>query len=125
MSFDVTDYKNITVDKAVVARIGHNEMALNMVDADDPRYFKDAMINAGLQFITDRFANGDSVLVHCNAGMSRSPSMAFLWMFEHGFLDKDFQGALAQFKDLYPGYCPGNGIQQYLKNRCEADAKGI
>lgn len=104
-----------------VIRINYNTMTLNMVDADDPRYFSDEMINAGLEFITDRMAEGDPVLVHCNMGMSRSPSMAFLWMFEHGFLDNEFRYALPQFKRLYPDYAPGNGIWQYLKNRCEKE----
>jgi len=99
-------------------RIKYNELALNMVDANSPMYFPDDMINAGLEFITERFAEGDPVLVHCNMGLSRSPSIAFLWMFEHGFLDDEFRYALPQFKDLYPDYCPGNGIWSYLKRRC-------
>lgn len=105
--------------KGLYARISYNEMALNMVDADNPRYFSDEMINAGLNFITERFAEGDAVLCHCNMGLSRSPSMAFLWMFEHGYLDDEFRYALPQFKKLYPDYMPGNGIWMYLKNRCE------
>ena len=97
----------------------YNEMALNMVDAAEPHYFSDEMVNAGLEFITERLAEGDPVLVHCNMGISRSPSMAFLWMFEHGFLDDEFRHALPQFKTIYPNYCPGNGIWQYLKRRCD------
>lgn len=106
-----------------VIRIMYNEMALNMVDAENPRYFSDDMINAGLDFITERLADGDPVLVHCNAGLSRSPSMAFLWMFEHGWLDDDFRYAVPQFKELYPDYMPGNGIWEYLKNRCDTAKK--
>ena len=96
----------------------YNEMALNMVDAAEPHYFSDEMVNAGLEFITERLAEGDAILVHCNMGLSRSPSMAFLGMFEHGFLDDEFRHALPQFKTIYPNYCPGNGIWQYLKRRC-------
>ena len=104
-------------------RQAYNEMALNMVDAENPRYFSDEMINAGLDFITERLAEGDPVLVHCNAGLSRSPSMAFLWMFEHGFLDDEFRYAVPQFKNIYPDYMPGNGIWEYLKNRCDTSKK--
>jgi hypothetical protein len=100
-------------------RQSYNELALNMVDAAEPRYFSDEMVNAGLEFITERLAEGDAILVHCNMGLSRSPSMAFLWMFEHGFLDDEFRHALPQFKTIYPNYCPGNGIWQYLKRRCD------
>ena len=101
------------------ALINPNHMVLNMVDAESPRYFPDEMVNAGLDFITERFAAGDAVLVHCNMGISRSPSMAMLWMFEHGFLDDEFRYAVPQFKKLYKDWMPGNGIWQYLKARCE------
>lgn len=118
-----TTYEEFLATPKTWVRFKYNEMALNMVDADDPRYFSDEMINAGLEFITDRMADGDPVLVHCNMGMSRSPSMAFLWMFEHGLLDYEFRYALPQFKRLYPDYAPGNGIWQYLKNRCDTSKK--
>ena len=102
-----------------VKRISYNEMALNMVDANTIMYFPDQMINAGLDFITERLAEGDPILVHCNMGLSRSPSMVFIWMFEHGFLDDKFRYAMPQFKELYPSYCPGNGIYAYVKKRCD------
>lgn len=102
-------------------RAKYNELALNMVDADKVGYFPDEMINAGLDFITERFAEGDPVLVHCNMGISRSPSMAFLWMFEHGFLDDEFRYAVPQFKEIYRDWCPGSGVWNYLKRRCDND----
>lgn len=117
------NYKEFLKSGQNVARIKYNEMALNMVDAENPRYFSDEMINAGLDFITERLAEGDPVLVHCNAGLSRSPSIAFLWMFEHGWLDDDFRYAVPQFKNLYPDYMPGNGIWEYLKHRCDTSKK--
>ena len=99
--------------------IDYNEMALNMVDANDHMYFGNDMVDAGLQFITDRLAEGDPVLVHCQMGISRSPSMAFLWMFEHGFLDDDFQQARFQFTEIYPFWMPGQGVRKYLEKRCQ------
>ena len=101
-----------------VIQVEYNEMALNMVDSESPKYFGDEMVNAGLQFISDRMAEGDPVLVHCNVGVSRSPSMAFLWMFEHGFLDDDYETACEDFQDLYPDWFPGAGIKGYLDKRC-------
>ena len=102
-----------------VIRIAYNEMSLNLVDAADKKYFNDVTINPGLEFISERMAEGDAVLVHCNLGISRSPSIALLWMWEHGYLDKEFRYALPQFKELYPAYQPGNGVWQYLKARIE------
>lgn len=104
-------------------RMNPNEMALNMVDAADGKYFCDDLIDAGLNFITERFAETESVLVHCNMGISRSPSMAFLWMFEHGYLDDEFRYAVPQFREKYKDWCPGNGIWAYLKARCERGHK--
>jgi Dual specificity phosphatase, catalytic domain len=103
----------------LVARLSYNEMALNMVDAASPMYFCDEMVDAGLNFITDRMAEGDPVLVHCQLGISRSPSVAMLWLYEHGFLDDDFDVAVIQFKRLYPDWTPGHGIWTYLKNRIQ------
>jgi hypothetical protein len=102
-----------------VLRTNAREMALNMIDAEKASFFPDEMINAGLDFITDTFAEGESILLHCNQGISRSPSMAFLWMFEHGFLDKEFRYAVPQFKKIYKDWGPANGIWDYLKARCE------
>jgi hypothetical protein len=102
-----------------VALIDYNEMALNMVDADRIKYFGDEMANAGLDFITERLAEGDPILVHCQMGISRSPSMAFLWMFEHGFLDDEYRYAKEQFREIYRDWMPGNGIRAYLDKRCQ------
>ena len=43
-----------------VLQPAYNEMALNMVDAEHPKYFSDEMVNAGLEFITERLAEGDA-----------------------------------------------------------------
>ena len=96
----------------------YNEMALNMVDAQHPKYFSDEMINAGLDFITERLAEGDAVLVHCQEGISRSPSLTMLWLFEHGFLSDDFKNACVEFKELYPPWKPNHGIFEYMRRRC-------
>lgn len=106
-----------------VIRIGYNEMALNLVDAVHHKYFNDITIDPGLEFITERMSEGDAVLVHCNMGVSRSPSIALLWMWEHGYLDPEFRYALPQFKKLYPAYQPGNGFWHYLKARIERSSK--
>jgi hypothetical protein len=122
---DYSDY-GITISgnehhSGLFARISCNELALNLVDADNPMYFPDEVINAGLDFITERMAEGDVILCHCNMGISRSPSVAMLWMFEHGFLDDEFRYAVPQFKQIYKDWCPGNGIWQYLKKRCDKE----
>ena len=117
-------YTNAPSDSLQIApnvRLMHyNEMALNMVDADHPKYFSDHMVDCGLNFISDRLAEGDACLVHCNEGVSRGPSMGLLWLFEHGFLSDDFRKALVEFRLLYPRYMPNTGIFEYLKVRCKS-----
>jgi len=90
-----------------------NEIALNAVDADKPEFFAISMINAALDFIDTKLNEGLKVLVHCNQGQSRSPSIALLYM--KGRLPDDFTEAEEQFRKIYPGYNPKNGIREYVK----------
>lgn len=115
---EATKHKPLLMISRNVFSIYYNEMALNMVDAQHPKYFSDEMINAGLDFITERLAEGDAVLVHCQEGISRSPSLTMLWLFEHGFLNDDFKNACVEFKELYPPWKPNHGIFEYVRRRC-------
>lgn len=92
-----------------------NEIALNIVDADRPEFFADSMINSALDFIDAKLKLGMKVLVHCNQGLSRSPSIAMLYMKKD--LSNKFEEAEKQFKNIYPNYLPKNGIREYCKNR--------
>lgn len=96
-----------------------NELALNLVDAPDPKYFRDDVINAGLDFITRNIGTNE-VLVHCNAGMSRSPGIAFLWMFQKGMFNSySFNESFDIFTLLYPNArLMGAGMLGYLRARC-------
>ena len=66
----------------LVARRG-NRLILNIVDANDPSFFAKEMIDQALDFIDKSLSNGKKVLVHCNQGESRSPSIAlYIWFQE-------------------------------------------
>lgn len=90
-----------------------NEMALNIIDADKPEFFAESMINTALEFIKIKLYDDFKVLVHCNQGQSRSPSIAMLYM-EYRLPD-DFTEAEEKFKQIYPEYSPKNGIREYVK----------
>lgn len=92
-----------------------NEMALNIIDADKPEYFADSMIDTALEFIDHHRFMNEKVLVHCNQGQSRSPSIAMLYMRKQ--LPDDFEQAEEQFREIYPAYSPKNGIREYIKGR--------
>lgn len=93
--------------------IRSGEIALNMVDVDNPAYHSEEMVNAALDFIRGSLANGLRVLVHCNQGESRGPSIAMLSM-RNELLDL-FEEAEDEFRKLYPAYKPKNGIREYVR----------
>lgn len=93
-------------------------LALNIVDHDSPDYFPDKMIDEALHQISNALGRGDKVLVCCNHGHSRGPSISLLWLALNGKLP--FEGTFRKFKQLYPDYEPNSGIKQYLKRRLAA-----
>lgn len=95
---------------------GDHLLALNMLDLDDPNFFDPGMIGLGLQYITDRIASGEKVLVACNKGKSRAPSMALMYLRSIGELPHHFIKAEDMFHTIYPEYEPGIGIRQFARS---------
>ncbi len=92
-----------------------NRMALNMVDAKSPRFFSKEMIEAGLGFLEEGYKAGKKLLIHCNRGESRSPSIAMLFVFKHILKNgATFDEAEAEMKQIYPAYAPADGIRGHL-----------
>jgi predicted protein tyrosine phosphatase len=104
----------------LVARRG-NRLILNIVDADNPAFFAPEMINAALDFIEQALARGQKVLVHCNQGQSRSPSIALLYMASRldALPTSSLETAEREFRTLYPDYAPKSGIRGYLAQNWE------
>ena len=61
----------------------------------------------------------DKLLVRCNQGGSRAPSLALLFLAKcRAALSNDsYLEARSEFEKLYPGYKPGPGIQAYLRSK--------
>ena len=98
----------------LVARRG-NQMALNMVDAPKPEFFSKEMITAGLDFMEEGYNKGLKVLVVCNQGVSRSASMALLFMATRlKKLFETFEDSIGMFKNIYKAYNPGDGIYLHM-----------
>jgi hypothetical protein len=97
-----------------------NVMALNLLDLDDPAYISEEMVKKGLEFIDERLNAGDKVLVACNAGHSRGPSMALMYMRRIGELPDGFRNGYRIFKTLYPKYDPGQGMLHFVKSHYNA-----
>ncbi|HVB25058.1 MAG TPA: dual specificity protein phosphatase [Ktedonobacteraceae bacterium] len=95
-----------------------NRLILNMVDAPRSDFFyKEEMIDEALDFIDQALTNNMNVLVHCNVGESRSPSIALLYMAARLRVlpTESLQAAEAQFKRKYPKYNPKTGIREHLQ----------
>ena len=91
---------------------------LNMVDMPNellPK-FTHPMFKAAMGFI-DREIKNKKVLIHCNYGMSRSPSLGLTYLAISGVIPKNsFEAAAGKFMELYPKYSPGMGITLYMKH---------
>ena len=99
----------------LVARRG-DRLILNLVDADNPAYIPQEIIDAALAFVSEKLAEKLKVLVHCNQGMSRSPSIGLLYLVQHtDKLPKDsFEEAEHVFRELYPLYNPAVGVRGFM-----------
>lgn len=87
---------------------------LNMIDPPTSKYFENILFEKSLNFIDVQLKNGKKVLVHCNQGFSRSPSIVLLYLATIKKIDSSsFENAEANFLKLYPTYKP-SGIKEFL-----------
>lgn len=94
-----------------------NRLALNIVDAPKPEFFDKSMIDKALDFIDEKLKAGMKVLVHCNLGESRSPSLCLLYLIKQGIIKGNtFSDCEIEFMNLYPEYKPGLGIYGFMKD---------
>ena len=101
-----------------VARRG-NRLMLNIVDVNNPSFYKTEMIVQVLDFIEESLSNGSKVLVHCNMGESRSPAIALLFMASRlkAISNESLDTAETEFKRIYPMYNPNRGLREYLRQQ--------
>lgn len=98
----------------LVARRG-NRLILNFVDAPDPKYVPRELVDAALEFIHERLAEGSRVLVHCNRGESRAPTLALLYLARYTEeLPSAIGPAFDEFRRRYPEYRPADGVHGYV-----------
>ncbi len=86
---------------------------LNMIDPPVP-LFKREMFGRFFAFV-DRQIAERPVVIHCNRGRSRAPSLTLLYMAKRMQLlpDTDYPSARAAFEQRFP-YDPCKGIETYL-----------
>lgn len=92
-----------------------DRMALNFIDANDPNFIPLKMIETGVEYIDQRIKAGDKVLVACNAGHSRGPTTAMLYLRAIGELPGNFISSERIYHTLYHKYDPGIGVRQFAR----------
>lgn len=92
-----------------------NHLILNMVDTDSPEFFRDEMINEAVVYAVEGLNKGRRVLIHCNQGESRAPSLAILVLRKMNIFNGTFSESIVKFRILYPNYNPKNGIYKYVQ----------
>lgn len=93
-----------------------NRLFMNIVDAPKSFFFDKSMIDKALDFIHEKLNQDLYVLIHCNEGFSRSPSLALLYLVKYKYIDVyTLEEAEAEFIKLYPVYNPGTGIRGFAE----------
>lgn len=92
-------------------------MALNLIDVDDPTMIPDAVLDEGIKFIAEMQSEGRKLLVHCNAGHSRSTTVTLMYLRATGEMPDSFLAAEKKFRYLYPPYDPGIGMRAHARER--------
>lgn len=111
-NMDSNDHHYIVFEKL-------DNLFLNIVNMEQPLLAQYALpiFKAALDFIERKIVTCD-VLVHCNKGESRSPSIALLYLAKRAKLisSDNFQNARQEFLKIVPHYSPCKGIEYFLTN---------
>lgn len=91
--------------------------ALNMLDLAEPLKIPFEMVKKALDFAKTERDKGQKILFACNAGKSRGPSVAMMFLRSIGELPHPFMQSEKVFRTLYPKYDPGLGVRQFTRDR--------
>ncbi len=91
------------------------DLFLNLIDPPKPLFMAPSF-HSFLAFSRVQVEEGRKILIHCNQGESRAPSLALLLLAKmvSQISNESFGAARAEFDLLFNSYKPGLGIQKYL-----------
>jgi hypothetical protein len=94
-----------------------SDLYMNIIDPPRPLFMPPSFSHF-LGFSEEQWTAGKKLLIHCNKGESRAPSLALLFLAKcrHAIDDASYPSASSEFETLYPRYSPGKGIQMYFSN---------
>jgi hypothetical protein len=122
---DAVGYRSRAPDTShphYLSKKDEDDLYLNMIDPERPLFQKE-MFGDFFAFAVPRWAEGDDrLLIHCNQGLSRSPSLALLLLAActDAVDGSSFVNARDEFEGFYPRYQPSRGIETYLSNNWDA-----
>lgn len=92
-----------------------DHLYLNMIDPQVPLFMM-GTFDAFLTFMDEMWTRDKKVLIHCNMGMSRSPSLALVFLSKRlkAITDVSYMEAMHQYREIDPDYFPSNGIRIWL-----------
>lgn len=98
-----------------------NDLYLNIIDPPIPLFMPPLFSNF-LTFAKKHWQEGRKLLVHCNQGESRAPSLVLLFLAKGlSVIDKSsYQAARKEFEAIYSQYIPGKGIEAYFTKNWES-----
>lgn len=98
-------------------------MIMNLVDPADAKWIPRELINAAVEEIATALDDGFEVLVHCNQGESRAPSIVLLYLLTDSNHNGEFVSCengdevIDLFRSNYYGdYNPSEGFTQFIRD---------
>lgn len=95
------------------------EIALNLVDAPDSKYFDLWLIKQAVKDTLIFLISNKAVYIHCNKWESRAPWIAMIALLGLHVLSEDYNVAKRQFLSIYPDYNPGKGMNEFIEKNWE------
>ena len=94
---------------------GGNELYLAFEDAMKVDQVNTGCIRPALDFAHLHLTDGRKVLIHCLAGVSRSPTIALLYLLQYTDVlpRTNIFDAIFSFSEIYPLYNPNDGLFAY------------
>lgn len=92
-----------------------SNLYLNIIDPPIP-LFPDELFATFLSFARETRDSGKALLIHCNQGESRAPTLALVFLAKHlhAISNQSYSAARQDFAQRFPRYLPGRGIQTYM-----------
>lgn len=97
-----------------------NRLALNMIDVANKAYLPQELFDAAVAFVDEAIAAARPILIHCNQGHSRGPTIALYVLNQKGVVRGPLDEALEQFRADYPDFAPAQGCADFLADSWRA-----